>query len=151
VGRELRRRGASAAAPATVAIGFSTDELHRANPKRKQAWELPVFPLLDLGLDRSACAQLIADAGLPVPPKSACYFCPFHRPQTWAEMRRDEPDLFEKSVLLERSINERRPGRPPVYLTRFGKPLDQAVPEAQPTLTWSDDGPEGCDEGHCWT
>lgn len=153
IGRELRRRGASAETPATVAIGFSTDELHRANRKRTQPWEVPAYPLLDLGLSRASCSALIARAGLPAPPKSACYFCPFHRPATWAEMRRDEPELFDRSVALERLLNERcdELGRDHVYLTRFGRPLDEAIAEAQPTLFDEPDGPEECDEGACWT
>lgn len=152
IGKWLRDNGANQHAPATVAIGFSTDELHRATTKRPQAWETPTYPLLDLGLSRASCSALIARAGLPVPPKSACWFCPFHRTSTWAEMRRDEPDLFERSVALERHVNDRRDalGKDRLYLTRFGRPLDQAVAEAQSTL-FGPDGPETCDEGHCWT
>lgn len=210
VGKELKRRGASPDNPATVAVGFSTDEMHRANRKRAQPWEVPAYPLLDLGLSRSACQKVIADAGLPVPPKSACWFCPFHRPQTWAEMRRDEPVLFRRAVDLERLLNDRRDARScltagvlavqptdvvievvdvdedemvepdttvvrsgacpdcgrvrdldpgdlvpdhrldHVYLTRFGRPLDEAVAVAQTPL-FGEEGPEGCDEGHCWT
>ena len=43
--------------------------------------------------------------------------------------------------------------RGPVYLTRFGRPLDEAVAEAQPSLFGPDapDGPETCHEGRCWT
>ncbi len=152
IGKWLKAHGATPDNRATVAIGFSTDELHRANRKQAQPWETPDYPLLDLGLSRSHCQALIARAGLPVPPKSACWFCPFHRPATWAEMRRDEPGLFDKSVKLERLLNERRDvqGKDHVYLTRFARPLDEAIAVAQPSL-FAPDGPEGCDEGHCWT
>jgi hypothetical protein len=112
IGRWLRQHGASEANPATVAVGFSTDEMHRASRKKAQPWEVPEYPLLDLGLSRSACQALIAEAGLPVPPKSACWFCPFHRPATWAEMRRDDPDLFDRAVALEGLLNGRRDGLP---------------------------------------
>lgn len=151
IGKWLKAHGASAADPANVAIGISTDEIQRLNNRRNDPHERAVYPLIDLRLDRSACAEVISDAGLPVPPKSACYFCPFHRPSTWAEMRRDEPELFWKSVDLERTLNERRDmlGKDHVYLTRFNKPLDEAVAEAQSPLF--PDGPEGCDEGYCWT
>ncbi len=33
------------------------------------------YPLIDWGLDRNGCKDLIRSVGLPVPPKSACYFC----------------------------------------------------------------------------
>lgn len=53
---------------------------------------------------------------------------------------------------IERVLNERRVmlGKDPVWLTRFNKPLDEAIAEAQDTLPWPE-GPEGCDEGYCWT
>lgn len=107
----LREHGATEAEPADVLIGFSTDEFHRSNARRAHDYEQPVYPLLELGLSRSDCQQVIRDAGLPVPPKSACFFCPFHRAQTWAELRRDEPVLFRRSVELERAVNERRAGQ----------------------------------------
>lgn len=154
VGKWLRANGATAETPATVAIGISTDEFERANNKRAESYERPVYPLLELGLDRSACMALIANAGLPVPPKSSCFFCPFHRPQTWSEMRRDEPNLFWQSVSLERLLNDRREmlGKDHVWLTRFNKPLDEAIGEAQDQLPGFESiGETGCDEGYCWT
>jgi hypothetical protein len=38
------------------------------------------YPLIDWGLDREACKAIIVQEGLPVPPKSACYFCPATKP-----------------------------------------------------------------------
>jgi hypothetical protein len=153
VGKWLKEHGASPESPATVAIGISTDEIMRVNNKRAEAYERPVYPLIDLGLDRSACQRVIAEAGLPVPGKSSCFFCPFHRPQTWAEMRRDEPDLFFKAADLEATLIARRLdlGKDPVYLTRFGVPLDLAVAEAQDMLPGFGPDMETCDSGYCWT
>lgn len=155
IGKWLKQHGANKDNPATVAIGISTDEFHRASTKRVEPYERPVYPLLDLGIDRSRCQTIIADAGLPVPPKSSCFFCPFHRPQMWAEMRRDEPELFDKSADLEALLNERRDalGKDHVFLTRFNKPLRDAIPEAQDMLPIFDASPdtETCDSGHCWT
>lgn len=154
IGRWLRKHGASADDPATVHIGISTDEFHRANNKRAEKYEQPTYPLLDLGLDRQDCKNIIADAGLPVPPKSSCFFCPFHMPQQWAELRRDEPELFERSVELERTLQARRTklGRDPVFLTGLGKPLDEAIGEAQDELPLVMPGDDGsCDSGHCFT
>lgn len=152
VGRWLKDKGASADDPATVCIGISTDEITRVSNKRAMPYERPVYPLIDLGLDRSACQRLIAEAGLPVPPKSSCYFCPFHRPQMWSEMRRDEPELFWKAADLEATLIARRAslGKDPVYLTRFAKPLAEAIGEAQDMLPLSPDT-DTCDEGYCWT
>lgn len=154
IGKWLRANGASDSDPAVVCIGISTDEITRVSNKKVMPYEIPTYPLIDLGLDRSACQSIIAKAGLPVPPKSSCYFCPFHRPQMWAEMRRDEPELFWSAAELEDSINERRRliGRDEAYLTRFGKPLAEAIPEAQDMLPGFEmPGGDGCDSGYCWT
>lgn len=132
VGKWLKAHGASRDNPATVNIGISTDEIQRVGNKKVAAWEQPAYPLIDLGLDRQDCRNVIEAAGLPVPPKSACFFCPFHRPATWAEMRRDEPELFAR--------------------TRFARPLDQVIPEAQDMLPiFSPDQGGACDDGYCWT
>jgi hypothetical protein len=94
---------------------------------------------------------------LPIPPKSSCFFCPFHRPEAWDDQARTHPDLFQRSCQLEDLLNERRArlGKDPVYLTRFGQPLRTIVRRGQDTL-WQDDDPDWhsdtqCDSGHCFT
>jgi len=154
VARWLKANGASKNSPATVCIGISTDEITRVSNKRQGNYEVPVYPLIELGMSRMDCIGVISDAGLLVPPKSACYFCPFTRPSQWAEMRRDQPDLFWSAAELEATMNERRErtGVRPLYLTRFAKPLAEAIPEAQDMLPGFEmPGGEGCDSGYCWT
>jgi hypothetical protein len=64
-------------------------------------------------------------------------------------------DLFEKSAALEDLLNARRDalGKDHVYLTRFAKPLREAIGEAQTMLPLFDLSPDAdtCDEGYCWT
>lgn len=116
VGRWLQDHGASAADPAVVAIGISIDEYQRAASRKVRPYEALEYPLLTLewkggvGLTRSQCEQVIRDAGLPVPPKSSCFFCPFHKPTVFADMRRNEPELFERAAFLEDTLNDRRSG-----------------------------------------
>ncbi|MEU3096884.1 phosphoadenosine phosphosulfate reductase [Streptomyces sp. NPDC006967] len=137
---------------ATVGIGISVDEFHRANNRRTDH-ERIVYPLLDLGLRRTDCARIIREAGLPVPPKSSCFFCPFHRPETWHDMRRSEPELFAKACQLEDVLNERRDtlGKDHVYLTRFGRPLREAIPDGVDVLPMFDEADGACDSGYCFT
>ncbi|MFF7019368.1 MULTISPECIES: phosphoadenosine phosphosulfate reductase [Streptomyces] len=154
VGKRLKQLGASASNPALVGVGISVDEIQRANTRRSEPYEQMTYPLLDLGLRRTDCHRIIHAAGLPVPPKSACYFCPFRRPEAWREMRRTTPDLFAKSCQLETLLNERRTmlGKDPVYLTRYGKPLDQAIPDGWDTLPFDEWDETGlCDSGRCFT
>jgi hypothetical protein len=156
IGKELRSRGASPENPATVAVGISLDEMHRANRKNRP-YERIVYPLLRMDdgplLDRPMrtddCIRVIRNAGLPVPPKSACFFCPFHSMGEWIRQRRDEPELFAKSVEVERTISAK--AGEPRYLTRTGLPLDQAVPEGVEMLPFLDDTDADCETGACMT
>ena len=110
IANELKGRGATVAEPATVALGISTDEIERAKPgvDPRMPFQLREYPLLDLGLSRSDCKRVIADAGLPVPGKSACFFCPFHDKAAWSDLAHDTPELFAKSCELEAHLNQQR-------------------------------------------
>jgi hypothetical protein len=154
IGQWLRAHGAGEADKATVGVGISLDEIERVNARKAMPYETVTYPLLDHDppLRRLDCERVIRSAGLPVPHKSACWFCPFHRPHVWAEMRRDRPELFERACDLEDLLNLRRDelGKDHVYLTRFNRPLREAVPVAQAMLPLLDDGP-ACDNGWCMT
>ncbi|MEU5993322.1 phosphoadenosine phosphosulfate reductase [Spirillospora sp. NPDC047418] len=149
IGRWLKAHGASATNLATIAI--SLDEIHRANTRRHEPYENIVYPLLGLRIRRTDCPRIIRSAGLPVPPKSACWFCPFHRLTFWQDMRHTQPALFTKACHLETTINQRRNdlGKDPVYLTRYNAPLAD-VTSSIDTLPF-DDGDGTCDSGWCCT
>lgn len=155
IGRWLKKHGATAESPAAVGIGISVDEVWRASTRVVQPYERVEYPLLDLRIRRADCPGIIAGAGLPVPPKSACWFCPFHSPVTWLDMRNDQPETFERACGLEDLLNARRDalGRDHVYLTRFGKPLRDVIPAGQDALLRAagDERDGQCDAGHCWT
>jgi hypothetical protein len=153
IGRWLREHGASAENPATVGIGISLDEIHRANKRRSEPYEAIEYPLLDLGLRRDDCIRIIAGGGLPVPPKSSCFFCPFRTLEAWREQRRNEPGLFIRAAQLEAVLNERRAtlGRDPAYLTRYGRPLLEAISEASIPQSPGQNGDGDCDSGWCMT
>ena len=150
-GKWAKEHGATPTDPATVGIGISVDEIHRANNRRVEPHEEIVYPLLDLRLRRDDCMRIIAEAGLPVPGKSSCFFCPFHRENTWKAMASEEPELFEKSCHLEDTLNARRDllGKDHVYLTRFGKPLRTIINDEQPALP-ADPSDGACDSGWCF-
>lgn len=46
------------------------------------------YPLVEWNWDRDRCKEAIRAAGLPVPPKSACYFCPATQPEELADHRK---------------------------------------------------------------
>lgn len=148
IGKELRRRGATAEDPAVVALGISVDELERAREGTdpRSPWQARVYPLLTLGMHRNDCHRVITEAGLPTPPKSACWFCPFHDREAWRALRRDTPELFDAACHLEATMTADAPDGRPVFLTRKGVPLADTLDD-QLVL----DGMDGCDSGWCMT
>ena len=151
VGKWLKNHGASPRNKATVAMGIATEEVHRANPDKAAPYEILTYPLLERRMRRDDCMQVIREAGLPVPPKSACWFCPFTKPRQWADMQRRNPRQFHRAAELEQMINERQSAmdRDPVYLTRFGRPLPLAPIGADQGSLFDDNG--DCDNGWCMT
>lgn len=68
-------------------IGFDASEEFRilrandkAHTKKSERYEY-LFPLIEWGWDREECKARIREAGLPVPPKSSCVFCPNMKPE----------------------------------------------------------------------
>lgn len=59
------------------------------------------YPLVDWGLDRAACARAIREAGLPVPVKSACFYCPASKKHEIVELRVRHPELLARALALE--------------------------------------------------
>ena len=148
VGKELKRRGATPENPATVNIGISVDEIQRAKTgvDPRSPYQIRAYPLLDLGLHRSDCRKVIDDAGLPVPPKSSCFFCPFHDREAWRRLKRETPHLFDEACQIEAHLTASSKDGRPVFLTRAGVPLADTIDD-QLTL----DGMDACDTGWCMT
>lgn len=136
-----------------VGLGITVDEIHRA---RREDWQtvrgfrkMKIYPLIELGISRNDCHEIIRDAGLPTPAKSSCYFCPFHTPAAWIRLRSSRPDLFEEACNIEREIQRKRRevmGKDDVFLHPALVPLDQAVGHQM-----SFDELENCESGYCMT
>lgn len=154
VEKELRRRGATEEHRAIVGIGISLDEWQRAgsreDPRSKYQWR--EYPLLDMKLTRDQCREIIRDEGLPIPPRSSCYFCPFHSKHEWQRMAKERPDLFEKAAQLEVKMYERgqQLGRGEFFLTRYGDFITNLFDGNQDTL-FDDESDATCDTGYCMT
>jgi hypothetical protein len=56
---------------------------------------------MDWGMDRAACERSIRGAGLPVPPKSSCWFCPASKKSEILWLSRRHPRLLERARALE--------------------------------------------------
>jgi hypothetical protein len=147
-----RKNGSSKDNPAYTGLGISVDEIQRARTASGFDDQILEYPLIDLGMSRDDCFEVIERAGLPRPPRSACFFCPFHNIASWRELKIGRPELFEKAAQLEDVLLERnrKNGKEPEWLSRYAKPLREAfVEDIDPPD--APDGPESCDSGSCWT
>lgn len=145
---------------AVTGLGISLDEYQRLrdtkwhdnhNGRRFSFWKKREYPLIDLRMNRQDALNAALEAGLPTPPRSACWFCPFTSRGRWIEMKTYRPELFDKAIALEEHINEKRHalGRDDVYLHRDLRPLVDAVPD-QMLLPFIENTGSECDAGYCF-
>jgi hypothetical protein len=99
------------------AVGLDTGEGHRltwARPRPAETDRKPsreewldrefftyFYPLVDWGMDRAACERSIRGAGLPVPPKSSCFFCPASKKAEILWLREHHPRLLDRALRIE--------------------------------------------------
>lgn len=110
-------------------IGISYDEMQRMK-QPSNAWTQHRWPLVEKKMRRSHCLEWMKANGYPEPPRSACYYCPFHSDTEWRRLRNDDPVHFAKAVEFDKELrrkwDENRGGmRFQVYLHTSCKPLDQ--------------------------
>jgi hypothetical protein len=87
-------------------IGFDAGEEHR----RTHAHIFDVmdkkyqneYPLIDWGWGREECVEAIRQAGLPVPGKSSCFFCPSMKKREIRTLYHKHRDLYDRAVAIER-------------------------------------------------
>lgn len=64
------------------------------------------YPLYVWGWDRAECVRVIKRAGLPVPGKSSCFFCPSMKKKEIQALWENYPELFERAVSIEHNAAE---------------------------------------------
>jgi hypothetical protein len=107
-----------------VWIGISTDEVVRAGAAFT-SWTVNRYPLLEKRMSRMDCVQWLGDHGFPVPPKSACIFCPYKSNAEWRWLRDNDPDAWAVAIELDRLIRNTPGMREQEFLHRARVPLDQ--------------------------
>lgn len=83
-------------------IGYDAGPADIRRHKLAQGEQDPAYAyeyfLIEQGWDRERCIQVIAGNGLPVPPKSACYFCASTQPEELDAMPKH---LLRRIVMIE--------------------------------------------------
>lgn len=84
----------------TKMIGFDADEPHRAVPYQNEKY-MNWYPLIEWDMGRAECIKTILDAGLCLPGKSACYYCPSSSKSEIKWLQHNYPDLFKRACAME--------------------------------------------------
>ena len=64
------------------------------------------YPLFEWGYDRERCREVIRAAGLPVPLKSACFFCLASKRAEILWLQEHHPELLERALAIERNARD---------------------------------------------
>lgn len=107
-----------------VWIGISTDEVIRAGAAF-ESWAVNRYPLLEQRMSRSDCILWLERNGYPVPPKSACVFCPYRTNAEWRWMREYDPEAWATAVEIDRLIRNTPGMRHKEFVHRSLVPLDE--------------------------
>jgi len=137
-----------------IGIGISIDEYQRmrSDDPEKDMYTKKEYPLIDLRISRQECTRIIASAGLPVPPKSSCWFCPYKSDYDWKNLAKQKPELFAHAIALEDTLNAKRKkygNKDDVYLWNKQRPLRTINDDS--VMDMFDDDQMSCESGHCMT
>lgn len=132
----------------TAQIAFCWGEAHRNRDARYKRttnrWPLQELPHR---LTRQDCIEIIKMAGLPVPPWSACYFCPLQNNARWGELASRFPEDFTKAVEVDNSLEGEG-----FYLHQARRRLSGLYTTDQLHFPLGEDGDiEQCSDGNCFT
>lgn len=149
-------------------MGISSDEEYRIKQLYPNTFRVNHYPLIGKYADitypgkpwptlsRKMIKDIFNKNGIKVPPKSSCYFCPFHTIDYWYHIYQNFPDEWQSAVKLDRIIRDynNKSGTfesGPFYLWKGLRPLESidfdyeiSKFKKQPDLF------SGCDSGFCF-
>ena len=110
-------------------IGISYDEMQRMKLP-SSAWTQHRWPLVESRMTRSHCKEWMKKNNYPEPPRSACYYCPFHSNDEWRRLRNEDPEFFAKAIDFDLQIRkmyqeEQTDMKMEVYLHSSCKPIGE--------------------------
>lgn len=110
-----------------LALGISHDEALRRKPSNVR-WVENIFPLLDEvhpPWTRADCERFLREHDIPIPPRSACVFCPYQESARWMSL--SETDRAA-AVQVDEALRFRRIHQGVTcYVHRSRKPLREVL------------------------
>lgn len=130
-------------------FGITLDEVERVRDSDVKYIHnrYPLLEEVDRPWTRRDCEKYLTGAGIPIPPKSSCVFCPYRSAQHWHEIAQTKGPDWNKVTWVDDLIRDRYsygtlyliPARIPVadYVNRKQKEPEQL------------ELPGLCEEGYC--
>lgn len=85
----------------TKLVGYDAGEPWRAKDYDSKRYKVR-YPLIEWGWDRRDCVKAIEAAGLAVPRKSSCWYCPEMSEWEILDLRDEHPELLNRALAMER-------------------------------------------------
>jgi len=84
-------------------LGISASE-----PQRERVNSTIRYPLIEEGIHWPECVRIIQKAGLEVPIRSGCFFCPGANLASMRRLYYNHPHLYDRCIALEDNASEQR-------------------------------------------
>lgn len=84
----------------TKILGYDAGEPHRIKDYADDKYNF-WYPLVEWGWRREECRLAVEREGLPIPPKSSCFFCPASKKSEVIWLKDHHPDLYARAVAME--------------------------------------------------
>jgi hypothetical protein len=136
-------------------IGISLDEALRMKMSRVK-YITNVYPLVDMRMTRDDCLNWMQRNGYPMPPKSACVFCPYINNARLRDMKDNSPKDWDRLVWFDHEMRRRQKDQVggakitgTLYVHRDCKPIDEVDLRNAADFGQTDMFEAGCVEGIC--
>jgi len=119
---EIRRKNVEQTQNVAIYMGISIDEAQRMKYSTEW-WKVILYPLVEEGFTRQKTIDLVNRHGLKEPPRSACYFCPFHSHSYWKHLKKEYPNEFKKAIEFDEAIRNNPKLEKQSFIYKKGIPL----------------------------
>ncbi len=125
--KALRKQGYT---KVTMIRGISFEERQRAKNSDVK-WITHEHPLVDMGMTRLDCKRWMVQHGYPIPPRSACVYCPYRCNVEWQKMRDLAPEDWQEACRMDEIMRNNMPHmKEKVFVHRSLMPLRKAPIES---------------------
>lgn len=118
--------------PCADMIAFSIDESKRCKNYKRPEGITVKYPLIEKGITRAGCIDIIKAHDIKVPTRSACWMCPFMAKKEVRRLFLENYPLYEKRKNLEKHCMKKQ--REPFYISRTEKSVTDMAMEDIPSI-----------------